>query len=322
MFADVILPLALPKLYTYQIPEGMELQPGMRVVVQFGKRRKYAAIIKRIHDQPPTAYTVKPILSRLDDYPVVWPHQLQFWEWVAQYYACTEGEVMNIAMPAHLKLSSETLILLDAAFANDASLASLAAQLTDEAYLVVEALAVKQELTLAEVQQLLGDSSITSAQAVVKSLIDQHICVAYESIRESYRPKLETYILLSPAYAEEQALHQLFDQLEKAPRQLQLLMKFYELRQKQRWVRKKDLLEQTGSSHAQLKALVDKGIFQEVKQTIDRIVFTYDGAPCSNFTSVNRNRNACKRFANGCARNLWYCCMVLRRVEKRWFMYR
>lgn len=278
MFADVILPLALPKLYTYQIPEGMELQPGMRVVVQFGKRRKYAAIIKRIHDQPPTAYTVKPILSRLDDYPVVWPHQLQFWEWVAQYYACTEGEVMNIAMPAHLKLSSETLILLDAACANDASLASLAAQLTDEAYLVVEALAVKHELTLAEVQQLLGDSSITSAQAVVKSLIDQHICVAYESIRESYRPKLETYILLSPAYAEEQALHQLFDQLEKAPRQLQLLMKFYELRQKQRWVRKKDLLEQTGSSHAQLKALVDKGIFQEVKQTIDRIVFTYDGA--------------------------------------------
>ncbi|PJJ76107.1 replication restart DNA helicase PriA [Thermoflavifilum aggregans] len=278
MFADVILPLALPKLYTYQIPDGMKVEPGMRVVVQFGKRRKYAAIIKRIHDEPPAAYAVKPVLSKLDEYPVVWPHQLHFWEWIARYYACTEGEVMNVAIPAHLKLSSETIIQLDPAYADETSIAVLASQLTDEAFQIVEALAVRHELSLAEVQQLLGETSYTSAQAVVKSLIDQHICVAYESIRESYRPRLETYILLSPAYAEEQALHQLFDQLEKAPRQLQILMKFYELREKQGWVRKKDLLEQAEASHAQLKALVDKGIFQEIKQTVDRIAFTYDGA--------------------------------------------
>lgn len=277
MFADVILPLALPKLYTYLIPDGMEVEPGMRVVVQFGKRRKYAAIIKRIHHQQPTAYAVKPILAKLDEYPVVWPHQLQFWEWVAHYYACTEGEVMNMAIPAHLKLSSETIIQLDPAYADESHLATIASQLSDEAYLVVEALAVKQELTLAEVQQLLGESTATSAQAIVKSLIDQHICVAYESIRESYRPKLETYILLSPAYAEEHALHRLFDQLEKAPKQLQLLMKFYELRQKQGWVKKKDLLEQTEASHAQLKALIDKGIFEEIKQTVDRMAFRYEG---------------------------------------------
>ncbi|MCL6523066.1 MAG: primosomal protein N' [Thermoflavifilum sp.] len=277
MFADVILPLSLPRLYTYRIPDEMHLQPGMRVIVQFGSRRKYAAIVKHIHHRPPEAYVVKPILSQLDDHPVVWQHQLQFWEWVAQYYACTEGEVMNMALPAHLKLSSETVLLLDPAYAHPNALQALATQLSDEAYLVVEALSMKNALSIAEVQQILSDHSTASAHTIIKSLLDQHICIADESLKELYRPKMESFVALSPEYNDEQALHRLFDTLERAPKQLQLLMKFYELKQKEGFVKKKDLLQQAGATHAQLHALIEKGVFQEYTQAIDRLSFTFDG---------------------------------------------
>src|SRR5690242_14216207 len=113
-YADVILPLALPRNYTYAVPENMEasLQPGSRVAVQLGKQKKYAGIVKAIHEQAPP-YKTKPLLDMLDAAPVVYPVQLDFWTWIATYYMCTEGEVLNAALPAHLKLSSETLLLFN-----------------------------------------------------------------------------------------------------------------------------------------------------------------------------------------------------------------
>ena len=40
-FVDVILPLALPKTYTYQLnqKEAVIIKPGFRVAVQFGKQK-------------------------------------------------------------------------------------------------------------------------------------------------------------------------------------------------------------------------------------------------------------------------------------------
>jgi primosomal protein N' (replication factor Y) len=139
-FADVILPLAVPQTYTFGIP--IELQAdvriGCRVEVQFGQRKIYSGLVKRIHNDKPDVYTVKPIRSVLDKEPVVTEHQLKFWEWVANYYACTEGDVMNAALPAHLKLVSETYVVLNEDVQVDAQ------TLTDDEFLVLQALEIKR----------------------------------------------------------------------------------------------------------------------------------------------------------------------------------
>lgn len=140
-FADIILPLALERNYTFGIPLELQgkVQVGCRVEVQFGKRKIYSGIVKRIHDQKPDLYEVKPIRSLLDEEPVVTQSQLKFWEWIASYYVCTEGEVMNAALPAYLKLESETYVVLR----DDVELDKTT--LTDDEYLVLEALEVRRQ---------------------------------------------------------------------------------------------------------------------------------------------------------------------------------
>src|SRR5947199_7075428 len=108
LWTEVILPLAIPKTYTYGIPGHLQdkVQPGVRVEVVFGKNKKYAGIVKNITEKKP-GYETKDILNVLDEDPVIYKQQLQLWSWISEYYMCSEGEVMNAALPAHLKLSSE-----------------------------------------------------------------------------------------------------------------------------------------------------------------------------------------------------------------------
>ena len=141
MYAEIIIPLALPKNYTWEIPEKLfeTLQPGCRVEVNLGKSKKYAGIVKSIHSDAPTSFEAKEILNVLDVEPVVQPYQLKFWQWLGEYYMCTEGEVMAAALPAHFKLSSETIIVFNEEYGEDFS------QLDNEEYLVAEALLIKKE---------------------------------------------------------------------------------------------------------------------------------------------------------------------------------
>jgi primosomal protein N' (replication factor Y) (superfamily II helicase) len=139
-YADIILPLNINQAYTFGIPlewQGL-LKVGCRVEVQFGAKKVYSGIVKRIHDENPALYQVKPIRSILDEKPIVTETQLRFWEWMASYYMCSEGDVMNAALPAHLKLVSETYVALNMDAEPDTQ------SLSDDEFLLIEALQVKQ----------------------------------------------------------------------------------------------------------------------------------------------------------------------------------
>jgi primosomal protein N' (replication factor Y) len=140
LFADIILPLAIERNYTFGIPVELheKVKVGCRVEVQFGKRKIYSGIVKTIHSNKPEYYQVKPIRALLDEEPIVTSTQLKFWEWMASYYMCTEGEVMNAALPSHLKLVSETYVVLNEDIEIDAQ------SLSDDEYLLIEALEVKR----------------------------------------------------------------------------------------------------------------------------------------------------------------------------------
>jgi len=264
MYAEVIIPLALPKNYTWSVPGEFQqaLRPGIRVEVVLGKNKKYAGIIKVLHEQPPGAYETKPILNVLDTEPVVFPIQLKLWEWIASYYMCSEGEVMAAALPAHFKLSSETVLIWNEEYGDDLS------TLDNEEFLVAEALLLKKELTISEVQEILDNPH---AYPVIKRLIDKKCCFVWESLKQTYSVKRESFVRLNPDYSSEDKLADLLNNWSRAPKQMELLLSYLHLQKTMGEVSKSELLKKSNASEAQLKGLSEKNILIVEKKQVDRL---------------------------------------------------
>ena len=110
IYADLILPLPLPGIFTYLVPEELKegVMPGRLVMVPFGKKKIYPAIVKSVHKKRPEGYETREILSVPDTGPLVSEVQLRFWEWMTAYYMCTPGEVMKAALPGLLRAGGQT----------------------------------------------------------------------------------------------------------------------------------------------------------------------------------------------------------------------
>lgn len=264
MFVEVIIPLALPKNYTWAVPIHLQnsVQPGIRVEVVLGKNKRYAGIIKKILPAKPEAFQPKDILNVLDTEPLLYPQQLQLWDWIAQYYMCSEGEVMQAAIPSNLKLSSESILIWNEERGLDFS------DLGDAEYIVAEALELKKELRLNEVQLLLDSSNV---YPVIKKLIDKGVCHVWEELKDKYKEKTETYITLNPVYHNEVKLADLLNNWSKAPKQMELLLSYLHLIKTEGEVTQPQLLTKSNASAAQLKGLSDKGILVIEKRARDRI---------------------------------------------------
>ena len=124
MYADVILPLPLPGLFTYAVPEGLSIGIGVRVLVPFGRSKTYLGIVAKVHDVKPQGYQVKPIAQVMDAEPAVTERQLELWQWIADYYISPIGEVYKAALPSGLKAEdgykpkTETYIRLTSTYTN------------------------------------------------------------------------------------------------------------------------------------------------------------------------------------------------------------
>jgi primosomal protein N' (replication factor Y) (superfamily II helicase) len=263
LFAEVIVPLPIADTFTYGIPVDLqdEVKIGMRVEVPFAKK-VYAGIVLNIHNRKPDAYIVKPITSLIDASPILTTTDLKFWQWIAAYYVCNLGEVMLTVLPAYLKLSSETGIVRNEFAQIDEH------ALTDAEYMIYEALQLREEITLDEAQAIVNPVPV---RKVLNSLIQKQAILIFENLKEAFRPKTEDVLVLNEAYDSDDALKKLFDELEKAPKQLHLLLNYLQLVGKETGVRKKEALEQSGASTAQLNALVQKGVFSISKLKVDRV---------------------------------------------------
>lgn len=267
-WVEVILPLAIPKTYTYSLPEKLinKVQIGCRAEVVFGKNKKYAGIIKSIGKEKPV-YETKEILNVIDDEPVIYPKQLQLWKWISEYYMCSEGEVMAAALPTHLKLSSEAILIYNEEYGEDFS------ALDDEEYLLAEALLIKKELKITEVQQV---ANIIHVYPLIKRLIEKKVCFIWEALTDKYKEKKENFILLNPEYSSDEKLSKLMDDpaatgFGRAPKQLELLLSFLHLSKTEGEVSQSQLLKKSGASAAQLKGLTDKNILLVQRRSTDRI---------------------------------------------------
>ena len=218
LYVNVILPLRLEGAFTYEVPNEWKVQAevGKRAVVQFGKRKIYTAIIISVHKEPP-AYETKSILSILDDKPIVTANQLLLWEWISRYYLCTLGEVMKAALPTGLKLESESVVFPGLLFdeyepANDDELR------------IKNLLAEKESVVLSEIQSLLEKKNI---QSIIHKLLQNQCVQIEESLAQRYVPKRVEFIDLALSIESEEHLNNLFQQLQRAPKQSGVLLAFF-----------------------------------------------------------------------------------------------
>lgn len=265
VYAEVIIPLNLPQNYTWLIPQQFinNVAPGSRVEVQL-KNKRYSGIIKRIHTDKPQAFEPKAIINVLDEEPLIYPLQLKLWEWMAGYYMCNEGDVMQAALPSHFKLSSESILSFNEEFGDDFK------ELSDDEYVVAEALSLKKELKLSEVQQILD---ATHVYPVIKKLIAKKVCIIWEALNDKYKEKKETYVLLQPPYHNEENLSKLLNEWNKdrSPKQLELLLSYIHLLKTVGEVTQTELLKKAGATASHLKGLVDKNIVRLEKRSADRL---------------------------------------------------
>jgi primosomal protein N' (replication factor Y) len=273
LFADVLLPLPLPGYFTYSVPEKFNslVGPGQRVAVQFGRKKIYSGLIRRLHSEHPQ-HKPKTIVSVIDEKPVVTELLFRFWEWMAGYYLCTPGEVMNAALPPGLKLSSETGILLNPGFDFEVS------GLNEKEMMVTEALLARKKLTIQDVIRI---TDLQKVLPLIRNLIDKGVIVTEEELKTRYKPRKEVYVRLTKELEEdEQALQAIFDELGKrAFRQLQVLISYINLTRgsgKRPELSRKQLMESVDTTSAVIKAMEKKGIFILYEKETSRFE-TFDG---------------------------------------------
>lgn len=271
-FANVALPLPIPQLYTYRIPnEFLELvKPGTRVIVQFGRQKVITGLVDSVHQKAPEVYSAKPLLDVLDAEAIVSDNQVKMMKWLSEYYLCTYGEVLNAALPSGLKLSSESKIQLHPHYDwNDTDL-----PLDDKEVILLAALENKDALSYREAADVLD---LKSAYKYIKSLVQKELVIIYEEVRERYKPKKLKKVKLNDEFlAEEGSLDELFQELEKKPKQSDILL--YYLREvpvfQQPELNEQGLAKskfsQAELSPSSLKTMIKNGVLEEFEVIISR----------------------------------------------------
>ena len=270
IYVDVIVPLPLSGKFTYALPPQYSemVTEGCRVIVQFGKKKYYTAIVCKTYADAEEKKGIKEIVSVLDYYPIVLPQQLQFWEWIASYYMCTLGEVYKAALPSALKLESETLVYLNPNYQAEIPLSINETK-------VFDVLSENKPLRISEIEKL---AQINNAIPYVKSLVDKGAAYINEDVKNRFSTKTEMAVSLSQNYTDKQ-LSELLDGLKRAKKQQDLLLAFLELREfsdnrETYHILKKHFLGDTGYSVAIFDALVEKGILKAFPLEVSR--FNYD----------------------------------------------
>ena len=265
-FIEVVVPLSLPKTFTYKVLESeyLFLKKGMRVAVPFGKNKIYTGLVIDLHQIPPILYEAKEIHEIIDEKPVVTEYQIKLWFWIADYYMCSIGDVYRGAMPSALLLESETIITQKSNVSIDVS------TLTDDEYLVFEALQHQSSLKIQNIIDILNKKTVLP---IIQNLIKKEVISLHEEVQEEYKPKLVKYIQLTENYTKEENLIELLNS-QKSEKRKTLILSYFQLKaQENKPVSTKQLLEVSTISSSVLKGLINTAVFEEYAIQEDRVNF-------------------------------------------------
>lgn len=267
-FADVIVPVPLPRTFTYKIPEGDSLTAGCRVLVPLGRRKIYTGVVRYVHDNAPDSYKPKEVIEVLDPTPLISEKQLDFWDWMSEYYVCSLGEVMTAALPAGLKLESETRVRWALSEPTPSE------ELPDDQFLVAQALECQDELSLAEISDIIGKVTV---QPLIKRMLDAGLIDIVERVEEKYTAKKEILWRLAFLPNNEELLEAAFNTVARAPKQRTALFQLLDDaralhpgRTATEWQKRFRI------SRVVLQGMRDKGIAESYEHEISRLSFGND----------------------------------------------
>lgn len=297
-FVDVILPLHIHDTYTYRVPQEYNdvIQVGQRVVVQFGGKRLYSAVVRRVHREVPR-YMVKYVLSILDLEPIADERQLRLWEWLAEYYMCYVGDVMAVALPSALRLASESSVSIHPDYTGELS------DLSANEMRVVQLLSEHPVITVDDLGKALG---LQKMMPLLNTMIERNIIIMEEELRQRFVPRTATYISLAPEYKDPDTLRTLFDSLEQkksTQKQVDVLMKFMQMSQMgTQPVAKRTLLSTTEGdvvSDSALKTLLRHGVLQQEDRVESRLEQGRSSAQAADI-QLNEEQQAAYGYLSHC----------------------
>ncbi|MBL7859715.1 MAG: primosomal protein N' [Cyclobacteriaceae bacterium] len=219
-FVEIVLPVPIPRLFTYRVPTALSqhVKKGQRAIVPFGQKKILTGIIAQVHQTPPKDYEAKYILEVLDEAEVIYEQQFALYQWIADYYLCTLGEVIQAALPSGLKLSSESMIQLRPGFTLEDTLFDF----SEKERILLSALQ-SGTLRYTDAAKLLSTKSIYH---LLKSLASKEAIILFEEVKEKFKPKTERHIRLQSEYLNKNKLEALFETLTTKPKQEAVLLKY------------------------------------------------------------------------------------------------
>ncbi len=261
------MPLPLEGTFTYRLPDALEVKPGSRVIVPFGKIKRHTGIVLATHQKKEVQFDPKPILDVLDDKPPVNDHQLNFFNWMARYYMSTLGEVINAALPAALKLSSESYISMNSML----DLGNVDVGMKE--WQLLETLQ-KGDISIREAGEVMG---LKNPHRIIKSLSEGGYIDLYEKIKDKYVPKKLKKLRIHADWIDEIQLEALLNKLETKPKQQEVILAYLREvpilefpKSNVIGIGKSELLKDDISTSS-LKTLIKNGILEEWEEVVARI---------------------------------------------------
>ncbi|MEZ0542628.1 replication restart helicase PriA [Fibrella arboris] len=274
LFVDLVLPVPVPRLFTYRVKREMAalIKIGARVIVPFGKSRVITAVVASLHNHPPQNYQARYVLELLDEYPLITGYQLQLFSWMAEYYMCCVGEVMNVALPSGLKITSQSKVQYNPDFDHPDLLTEQEVALLDE-------LQKHPSLSYEELGRLVGDVNVPP---LIKSLVGKRAVIVFDEVKEKYVPKMVRKVRLHRHYEQPEQLLALLQRLDKLPKQQEVVMRYLRHVPMQRnpdlnekGLEKSILNQDDELSQSSLGTLLKNGVFESFELIQPRFAETF-----------------------------------------------
>lgn len=213
-------------------------------------------------------YKAKYLISIIDSDPIITPYQYTFWKWIASYYCCTVGEVMNVALPSGLKLSSETRVIINPDY-EEGSL-----ELSDNEYLVTEALTIRKELSIDEIKDILDRKTV---YPLIRRLLELRIINIQEQLVAKYKPKTIGVVKLTEYYeTDRNRLAEAFKLIERSEHQTNALLAYVSLSRGGVEVPKSSIYDLAGVTATVLNTLAKKKILEIYQKKVSRLIYEGD----------------------------------------------
>ena len=262
--------MPIDNIYTYSISESeyKYIKLGMRIAVPFGKNKVCTGLAYKLHNNEPSAYQTKDIYQILDEKPIVNQKQIEHWLWVSKYYMCSVGEVMRAALPSAFVIESDTMVqLIDTS--QDTS------TLTDNQYIVYEALEQSISLSIADISKILGKKNVFTT---LNKMIDAKIIALKEEVYEKYKPKIVKYIRLHSKWNIRTDIGAVLGEVaDRAVKQKEVVMSYFALNSvSKKPISVKGLSEKSNCSSVIISGLIKKEILETYEIVTDRVVFDGD----------------------------------------------